>query len=127
MRLVGSASANDGLFDLGSGEFGDFQLRSGQRGESSATRLAKKQRRAWVHVDEGFLNRRFMRGVGFDNDPELRAKDGETVRHVGFGIRLDNTVGDPGETRAIHSDNAPAGVAKARIDAENSNHLVHSG
>src|SRR5262249_2158590 len=27
----------------------------------------------------------------------------------------------------IHSDHAPAGVAKARIDAENSNHLVHSG
>ena len=50
----------------------------------------------------------------------------EAVGHVGLRIGIDHAVGDPAEPGTIERDNAPAGVAQAGIDAEDSNHLNHS-
>jgi hypothetical protein len=126
LRLVGRACADDGLLHLGGREFRDLELGARQRRHGSAARLTEQQGRARVDVDEGLLDRGFLWRVSFDHGAQLHAQFGQTVGHVGFCVGLDDAVRDPGETRAVHGDHAPAGVAQARIDAEDSNHLVHS-
>ncbi len=123
--LVGRARSDDGEFYFPRGEFVDLETRAGEARHRSAAGLAQQQRRFRVDVDEGFFDRRFVGFVLVDDSAELFSKFGETVGQIRLGIRMDDAVRDPGEPGAIHGDDAPAGVAEAGIDAEDSDHLIH--
>jgi len=62
-----------------------------------------------------------------DHLAKFGGKAGQTLRKIKVGIRLDHAMRHPAETGAIDSDDSPAGMAQAGIDAQDSNHLVHSG
>lgn len=126
LRLVGRARADDGLLDLRGGKFGNLEACARKRRHRGATRLAQQKRGSRIDVHERLFDGRFIRRVLLDHGAQLDTQFGQTVSHVGIRIRLDDAVSDPRQAWAVHGDHAPAGMAKARINAENSNHLVHS-
>ena len=50
---------------------------------------------------------------------------GETFGEGEGGRRFDDTAGDIGQARAFHLDDAPAGMAEAGINADDSRGLFH--
>ena len=95
--------------------------------QRDAARLAELQRRGRVAVDEGRLDRRLV-GPEFVDDAREPVMD----RHQPLGQRqlvvgLDRTAGQVDQPVALAGDQAPAGAAEARIDAEDANRLCHRG
>lgn len=123
--LVGCAGANDGELHFARRVFVDLEPRTREGRHRGAAGLAQQQCRFRVDVDEGLFDCGFIRLVLVDDGAQLFGKVGEAVGQIGLGIGIDDAVGDPGEPGAIHGDHAPAGVAEAGIDAEDSDHLIH--
>jgi hypothetical protein len=89
------------------------------------SRLAELQRRAGVGGHEGLLDagRIWPMVAGKLSD---RLEDmAEPLGHRNVGRRLDHAMGDMHQPRAHLFDDAPAGMAEARIDAEDTNRVAH--
>lgn len=123
--LVRPARADDGELNLAGGEFVHLEPGARERRHRSAAGLAQQQGRFRIDVDEGFLDRGQIWRVRFDDLAQVRGEAGEALGEIQCRVWLDDAVGHPAEARAIDRDDAPAGVAQAGIDAEDSNHLVH--
>lgn len=124
--LVRPAGSDDGELHFPGGVFVHFEPRASERGHRSAAGLSQQQRRFRVDVDEGFLDRCLVGFMRVAHGAELGGEFGEAVSQISLGVGMDHAVGDPGEPGSVHCDHAPPCVAKAGIDAEDSDHLIHS-
>ena len=95
-------------------------MRRHQQGHAAG--LAELQRGARILVDEGLLDRRLVRRIG--GEDRLRAVlqlDQPVGQRAAFASELDAAVGDMREPLPLALDDAPAGTAQARIDADDAN------
>ena len=118
LRLFRAACANDRLLDQPRRIFRDRQTRPRGGEQADAARLPKLERRLRVGVDEHLFDRRRI-GPVFEEDIGERA----IQRHQPFGKRslrvgCDLAIGDMAQPVALGPDDAPAGRAKAGIEAE---------
>src|SRR5581483_11943816 len=118
--------ADDGLLDQVRRVFGD--LDAGARGHQhgNAARLAELERRDRIAVDEGRFHRRFMRRKFVDHaaEPVMDGDEPPAERHL--LARLYRAAGNKDQPVALSLDQAPAGAAEPRIDAEDANRAAHA-
>ena len=125
LALVGRSGPDDGLLHLAGGELDDGEAGGGERRQRHASRLTQQEGRSRIHVDEGLLNCGFVWPVIDDDGAQAGGKQRQALGHAGARIGLNDPMGKPGEPAAQHLDDAPAGVTKTGIDAENSNRWLH--
>ena len=124
--LLGVARADNRLLHEIGRVFGDRQAGARRDQHRDAARLTELERRIRIFVDEGRFDRGLVRRMLLDDAHEPVMDADEARRHVLVALRIDRTAGDENQPVALAFDQAPAGAAKARIDAENANHpLAH--
>src|SRR5262249_30202761 len=117
LLLARVALADDRLLHLERGVFGDRQPGVDRRADRRAARLAERERRGRVDVDEDLLERDLLRAVLLDHLAQVREDRAQALgqTHVaGF----DATARDVGEAGAVFLDDAEPGDAQTRIDAK---------
>ena len=112
------AVADDGLFHQPGGVFGDRYAAASGCHQDDSPRLAKLEGRLWVLVDEHFLDRRRVGSDVGNQRLELASQVREPFRQRRGSICLQLSVGDVGKSVALCLDNAPAGRAEPRVEAE---------
>jgi hypothetical protein len=118
LRLVGCASADDGLFYQGRRIFSHLNSGLGGSHKNDAARLTQLQSRLRILVDEDLLGGRGLgRAVG-DQGLQLASEVREPPGQRFGRVRPELSIGDMAQTVALGSDEAPAGRAKAGIEAE---------
>ena len=127
LRLLGVAGADDRLLHQVRRVFGDQHAGLRRHQQRDAARLPELQRRDRVAVDEGRLDRGLV-GPEFVDDARQPVMD----RHQPLGERellvgLDRAARQVDQPVALAADQAPAGAAEARVDAEDANRLCHRG
>ena len=123
LRLLAVAGADHGLLHHIGRVFGDGKARLRRHQQGDAARLAELERRRRIGVDEGRLHRRLVRAVAFDHrdQPVMDGHQPLAERRALAG--LDRAAGDVDQPVAVGLDQAPAGAAEPRIDAEDANLL----
>jgi len=118
LRLVSAAGSDDRLLDQRRGIFADLDPGPGGGHQDHAACLAELERGLGVLVDEHFLDRGGIGRVVGQKRFKLGREMGEALgkRFGRGGFQL--AVGDMGKTIALGPDQAPAGGAEARIEAE---------
>ena len=125
LRLLGVARADDGLLHQVRRVFGHQHAGLRRHQQCDAARLTELQGRGRVAVDEGRLDRGLVRAEFVDD-----ARQPVMDRHQPFGERelvagLDRAAREVDQPVALAADQAPAGAAEARIDAEDANRFCH--
>jgi len=118
LRLFRAAGPDHGLLDEGRGIFADLDPGAGGAHQRHAAGLPELQRRLRVLVDEHFLDRGGGGRVVSNQRIELVGEGRKPARQRRVGIRLDLSVGDVRQPIAFSLDQAPAGRAEPRIEAE---------
>jgi hypothetical protein len=118
LLLLRAAGADDGFLDDAGMIFADHQfgLRHGE--QSDPARLTEFQSRLRVGIAEHLLDRRALRLIGFHDLHDRTVEQGQPARQGHRRIGADLAVGDMRQAIAVGTDDAPAGGAEARIDAE---------
>ena len=110
--------ADHGLLDLERGVLGDGQPRVHGGADRRAARLAERERRCGIDVDEDFLQRDLMRLMLRDDFAQILQDDFQAVRQPGV-TGFDATAHDVGELAAVFLDDPEPGDAQTRVDAKN--------
>ena len=118
LPLLGVARAGHRLLDQVRRILGDQQPAHCRRQQRHAARLPELQRRARVVVDEGLLDRRFLRHEAGDDAGDALEQLAQAIGEVIVGRRGDEPARHIAQAHAIAVDDAPAGAAQARIDAD---------
>ena len=118
--LVAMSRAGHGFFHQVRRIFGNAQARLRGNQKRDAARLAQLQRRAGVAVDEGVLHGGFLRGVLRHHQRQPVMQLAQPQRQLRLGVGLDRAGGDEHQLVARALDDAPARVAQARVDADDS-------
>jgi hypothetical protein len=118
LNLFGRAGADDRFLDQASCIFADRHARPGRDHQSHSARLPKLERRLRILVDEHLLDRcgiwLVLAKQRLELVGEARQPLGKRCRRTGPQL----TVGDMAEAVAVGADQAPAGGAEPRIEAE---------
>ena len=120
--LLGVARTDHRLLDRVGGIFGNGQLQHGGRQHEDAARLPELERGAGIGVDEGLLHGGLIRLIFAKDVDELGVELEEALGQRLVAIGMERAIGHIGEARAFLPDDAPAGVAQARVDADDSDH-----
>ena len=118
LRLLRSAGANDCLLDESGGIFADLDPGARCAHQYHTARLAKLERGLRVLVDEHFLDSGGGRQLVVEQAVKLIGQCREPARQGSRRIRFDLPVGDVGKAIPFSFDQAPAGRAESRIEAE---------
>ena len=100
-------------------------LRRHQHGD--AARLPELQGCRRVGVDEGRFHRRLVRRDIARSPRSARHGSPAAARRARHVARFQRTAGDMDQPVAVGLDQAPAGAAEPRIDAENANRMAGHG
>ena len=125
LRLLGVAGADDGLLHQVGRVFGDDHARLRRHQQRDAARLPELQGRGRVAVDEGRLDGRLVGAELIDDARQPVVDRDQPLGERELLVGLDRTAGHVDQPVALAADQAPAGAAEARIDAENANRLSH--
>jgi len=125
LGFVSVAAADHRFLDRVGGVFGDLEPRHRRRQQRHAARLAEHQRIAGRSVDEGFLNRRFVRRVIGDDCLETFENRRQSLGAIGRPLWPDDARGDKTQARTGAIDDPPSGYGRARVNAENANYFRH--
>jgi hypothetical protein len=118
LRLVGIADAHDRFLDQAGGIFAYLYSRAGGDHENNAAGLAELEGRLRVLVDEHLLDRGGVgRMIGEDRF-KLRGEVGEAHRKRFASGCFQLPIGDVRQAIALGANEAPAGRAKSRVEAE---------
>jgi hypothetical protein len=112
------AVADHGLLDLERRVLGNRQACVHRGADRRAARLAERERRCGIDVDEDFLQRDLLRPVLHDDFAQVLENDFQPVRQAGVS-GFDATAGDVGEPAAVFLDYPEPGDAQTRVDAKN--------
>ena len=112
------ANADNRLLNEPSGIFADDQARFRRAEQNHPARLAKLKRRLRIGVDEHFLNRGGLWLMFKHHISQRPVKRDQPFSQWHFRISADLAIGDVAEPIANRCDDAPAGRAKPRIEAE---------
>ncbi len=118
LRLVGPAGADQGFLDRRRRIFRDAKPRARTRRERHAARLAERQGRARIGIDERLLHRSLVRAMRGDDGLKAAHQLAETHGERLLGVWRDHAMRDVSEPRAFAGDHAPAAAREARINAE---------
>jgi hypothetical protein len=121
LRLVRPALPDDGLFDHVVGVFRHRQTSQRRNQQRHRARLPQLQGGRGVGVDEGLLDRRLVRGVSLQHRRQGVVKLDQTLGQGATGVGMDRAVGDVGQAVADDVNDAPPGVAQARVDPQQTN------
>src|SRR5262249_44465184 len=114
------------LHDIGR-VFGNGQPGLGGYQHGNAARLPELERRRRICVDEGRLDRRFVRLITLDDRDQSVMDRHQAGAEKGTVTRFQRAAGDVNQPVAIGFDQAPAGAAEPRIDGENANRMPGHG
>lgn len=118
LRLVGGSGAYHRLLDQRRRIFADLDPGAGREHQGNAAGLAELEGRLRVLVDEHFLDRGAIRRPVGEQRLDLRSEVGQAFRQRLLGVGPELAVGDMAEAVAVGADQAPAGGAEPRIEAE---------
>ncbi len=127
LRLLAVAGADHGLLHLVGRIFGDRQSGARRHQHGDAARLAELQGRGGVAVDESVLDRRLLRRVFLDHRDQPVMDHDQALTQARPLAGFHRAAGDVDQPVAVGFDQAPAGTAEPRIDAENANRLPGHG
>ena len=125
LLLLAMADANHCLLHRVRCIFRDPQARARRHQHGNATGLPELQGGDGVLVDEGLLDRRLVRLVGMHDFRQAVVQLAEPGRQIHVSVGGDGAGGDEAQRVAQRLDDAPAAAAEARVNADNSNRVLH--
>ena len=125
LRLVAVTGADDAFLHQVRRIFGDRHAGPGRRHHGNAARLAELERRPGVLADEGHFDRRLVGAEFFKDSHQPVVDDEEPCRQRIAIVCRHRTAAEIAQPVTGNLDNAPAGTAEPRIDAENANRRCH--
>ena len=124
LHLVGVAGADHRFLHLVGRIFRNDKASARRYQHRDAARLPELERRSGVTIDEGILDRGFVRRILLDHRDQPVMNGHQPRAEIGPLARFHRAAGDVNEPVAVALDQAPTGTAEARIDAENANRLA---
>src|SRR5581483_9006132 len=125
LPLVAVAGADDALLHHVGRIFGDRDAGLRRHHHGDAARLAELERRLGVLVDEGRLDRGLVGAKFVEHAGEPVVDRDEPHRERIVVARRHRAAAEKTEPIAENLNDAPAGAAEPRIDAENANRARH--
>ncbi|MNE75045.1 hypothetical protein D3C80_1711680 [compost metagenome] len=119
------ADADDRLLHRIGCIFRDPQACARRHQHGNATGLPELQGGDSVLVDEGLLDRRLVRLVGVYDFRQAVVQLAESGRQIHVAVGGNRAGGDEAQRVAERLDDAPAAAAQARVNADNSNRVLH--
>ena len=124
LALLAVAGSGHCLLDDVGRILGDHQAHQRRRQQRHAARLAEFQGRPRILVDEGLLDGGLLRLEAGDDAHQALVELAQAIGQLGLRIRRDEAAGDVGQAHPVCLDDAPAGAAQARIDADDANRFL---
>ena len=122
LALVAVTGADHGLLHRVRRVFGDLKPEQRRHEQGDAPRLAELQRGGGVAIDEGLLDRRFLRAKAAPAPPGGRRRSGEArAPRLSPVVGDDRAAGDENEPHPVAVDHPPAGAPQPRVDADDAN------
>src|SRR5262245_46832038 len=123
LRLLAVTGADDRLFHQVRGIFCDSQPGFGRHQHRYTTRLSELEGRGRIGVHKCRFDRRFVRPVLLDHreQPVMNCQQADAQIRTIIGFQ--RAASDMDQPIAVGLDQAPAGAAEPRIDAENANRV----
>ena len=121
LLLLRVAGADHGLLDDVGRILGNPQAALGRGQQRHAPRLAELQCRAGILVDEGLLDRRFLRLEARDHAAEALVELAQAIGQFAVAVRGHMSAGHVREPHAVRLHDAPPRAAEAGIDADDAN------